>query len=106
MVEYRLGRHDDAAHWLTNPAGDKEMPPRQAAALCFLAMAEHHRGRRDQARSALQRATELIASAGPSGDDWKDFQDWIPAIEAQRQAQGLLGVWPATLRPTTLPTAR
>ena len=91
MVEYRLGHFDEAVKWLAPQAEQTQLVRRRAIALGFLAMAEFQRGNADQARTALRQCSDIIASEAPKGDKWRNFRDWLIALEAQKEAEELIG---------------
>jgi hypothetical protein len=96
MMEYRQGNFVEAAQWchkcLAYPDTNEA---RSAAVHALSAMAVHHLGQRESARSELAQAREFLKvslppTGFPRGDHNGFWFDWAIARILEREATGLI----------------
>lgn len=94
LTEYRAGRPAGAVEWLKRYAPREEDKSYGMFAFAVLAMAHHHLGQADEARTAFAAAGAIRAAqmpvpakGRPFGNDW---HDWLMAEALYREAEALL----------------
>jgi serine/threonine protein kinase len=92
LVEYRAGHFESAAAIIAGSTPTRELN-RDASAFAILAMARHHLGNLEEARTAFANAQRLVAGmpnpeAGEIFGD--DFLDWLHAQILCREAERVL----------------
>ncbi len=94
LADYRAGRHAEAANWLEQFAPSPDGWHWDATAFAVLAMAEHGRGRTEEAAAALARAKAILAKmpdpAKSQAFGVGDLFIWLHSRILCREAEGLL----------------
>src|SRR5262245_22131533 len=95
LADFRAGRHADAVRWLDRYAANGTGLHQDVIAYAILAMAQHGRGKGDEARAALTRAREMLTTKRPDPKKDRPFMPgqshgWLYADLLYREAEALV----------------